>query len=181
MQLKEFSIISPVIEATLVFKAIETVISPEIIAQSLGNTNSVEERKRKLPSSLVVCLVIAMSLWSSDSMGTVLKNVVNGLSRQWTKLGQYWRVPNSASITEARQRLGCRVMSQLFEQVVRPLATPGTPGAFLGGLRVMAVDGTVLDVPDSQANARVFGYPSSRPGTRAAFPKVRWERNRLLC
>jgi hypothetical protein len=35
------------------------------------------------------------------------------------------------------------------------------------------VDGTVLDVPDSQANARVFGYPGSRPGTQAAFPKVR--------
>lgn len=58
-------------------------------------------------------------------------------------------------------------------RVVRPLATPETPGAFLGGLRVMAVDGTVLDVPDSPANARVFGYPSSRLGTRAAFPKVR--------
>lgn len=37
----------------------------------------------------------------------------------------------------------------------------------------MAVDGTVLDVPDSRANARVFGYPASRPGTSAAFPKVR--------
>ncbi len=147
MQLKEFSIISPVIEATLVFKAIETVISPEIIAQSLGNTNSVEERKRKLPSSLVVCLVIAMSLWSSDSMRTVLQNLVNGLSRQWTKLGQYWRVPNSASITEARQRLGCRVMSQLFELLVQPQARPETPGAFLGGLRVMAVDGTVFRCP----------------------------------
>lgn len=64
-------------------------------------------------------------------------------------------------------------MSQLFEQIVRPQATPRTPGAFLGGLRVMAVDGTALDVPDSQANAVVFGYPSSRPGTKAAFPKVR--------
>jgi hypothetical protein len=64
-------------------------------------------------------------------------------------------------------------MSKLFERVVHPLATPETPGALLGGLRVMAVDGTVLDVPDSRANARVFGYPSSRPGTRAAFPKVR--------
>ena len=37
----------------------------------------------------------------------------------------------------------------------------------------MAVDGTVFDVPDSKANARVFGYPATRPGTRAAFPKVR--------
>jgi hypothetical protein len=173
MQLKEFTLICPVIEAGEVFKAIEMIISPEVIAKTLGKTNSVEERKRKLPSSLVVCLVIAMSLWSSDSMGTVLKNLVNGLSRQWTLLGKYWRVPNSASITQARQRVGCRVMSQLFEQIVKPQATPRTPGAFLGGLRVMAVDGTVLDVPDSQANAKVFGYPSSRPGTRAAFPKVR--------
>ena len=173
MQLKEFSFISPVIESALVFKAIGTVIPPDAIAQTVGNTDSLEERKRKLPSQLVVCLVIAMSLWSSDSMTTVLKNLVNGLSRQWTKLGKYWRVPNSASITIARQRVGCRVMSQLFARTVRPLATPETPEAFLGGLRVMAVDGTVLDVPDSPANARVFGYPGSRPGTQAAFPKVR--------
>ena len=64
-------------------------------------------------------------------------------------------------------------MTRLFHQVVRPLGTAQTPGAFLGGLRVMAVDGTVFDVPDSKANARVFGYPASRPGTQAAFPKVR--------
>lgn len=173
MQLKEFSLISPLIESIDVFQAIETAIPPEVIEQTIGNTQAKQERKRKLPSQLVVCMVIAMSLWSSDSMTTVLKNLVSGLSRQWTKLGKYWRVPNSASITEARQRVGPQVMSQLFEQVARPLATHETPGAFLGGLRVMAVDGTVLDVPDSKANAKVFGYPSSRPGTQAAFPKVR--------
>ena len=88
-----------------------------------------------------------------------LKTDVFGSRLQWTKLGQYWKVPNSSSISAARQRVGCRVMSQLFERVVRPLATAETPGAFLGGLRVMAVDGTVLDVPDSFANAKVFGYP----------------------
>jgi len=173
MQLKEFSFISPVLESTEVFKAIETVIPPEAIAQTIGMTDSLEERKRKLPSQLVVCLVIAMSLWSNDSMTTVLKNLVNGLSRQWTKLGKYWRVPNSASITLARQRVGCRVMSQLFARTVGVRATQETPGAFLAGLRVMAVDGTVLDVPDSQANARVLGYLAVVPGTRAAFPKVR--------
>jgi hypothetical protein len=173
MQLKEFSLISPVIESSHVFKAIETAIPIDVIEQTIGNTEAREERKRKLPSSLVVCLVIGMSLWSSDSMSTVLKNLVNGLSREWTKLGKYWRVPNSASISEARQRLGSQVMSQLFERVARPLATTETEGAFLGGLRVMAVDGTVLDVPDSKANARVFGYPPSRRGTIAAFPKVR--------
>jgi len=173
LQLKEFSLISPVIESNHVFKAIENAIPIDVIEQTIGDTKVREERKRKLPSSLVVCLVIAMSLWSNDSMSCVLKNLVNGLSREWTRVGKYWRVPNSASISAARQRLGSQVMSRLFERVARPQATNQTPGAFLGGLRVMAVDGTVLDVPDSKANARVFGYPASRRGTQAAFPKVR--------
>jgi hypothetical protein len=63
-------------------------------------------------------------------------------------------------------------MSQVFERVARPQAAAQTPGAFGGRLRVMAIDGTVLDVPDSKANARVFGYPASRRGTRAAFPRI---------
>lgn len=133
MQLKEFSWITPVIELVDVFKAIETVISPEVIEETIGTTQAKEARKRKLPSSLVVCLVIAMSLWSSDSMATVLKNLVQGLSRQWTMLGKYWRVPNSASISEARQRVGCQVMSQVFARIARPMASPAIVGAFLGG------------------------------------------------
>ncbi|MGH2414003.1 MAG: IS4 family transposase [Microcystaceae cyanobacterium] len=173
MQLKEFSLICPIIESSEVFKAIETALPSEMIEQAIGNTNSQQERQRKLPTDLVIGLVIAMSLWSSMSMRTVLKNLVNGLSRKWIQLAQYWQVPNSASISEARQRVGCRVMTRLFELVVRPMASPQTEGAFLGGLRVMAVDGTVIDVPDSAANARVFGYPGTRSGTKAAFPKAR--------
>ncbi len=106
-------------------------------------------------------------------MRTVLKNLVDGLSEVWIRVGQYWRVPSKSSITEARQRVGCRVMSRLFHLVVHPCATVQTPGAFLGGLRLMALDGTVFDVPDTVGNARVFGYPATRPGTVAAFPKVR--------
>ncbi len=149
MKLKEFSLISPSVEALEVFQAIQTVITPEAINQALEKSNSFEQRKRKLPASLVVCLVIAMSLWSSDSMATVLQNLVSGLNRQWTKLGHYWKTPISSSISAARQKLGCQVMSCLFHSIVKPLATVKTPGAFLGGLRVMAVDGTLVDVPDS--------------------------------
>lgn len=173
MQLKEFSLINPKLKASLVFQAIQTVIAPEAIEQELETSNSLEKRQRKLPSSLVVCLVIAMSFWSSDSMGTVLDNLVSGLNRQWTKLGQYWKTPTSSSISAARQKLGCRVMSRLFHSLAQPRATSQTLGAFLGGFRIMAVDGTVMDVPDSEAKARVWGYPGSRKGTKAAFPKVR--------
>ncbi len=86
MQLKEFNLISPVIESSPVFKTIETAIPIEVIEQTISNTEVREERVRKLPSSLVVCLAIAMSLGSKDSMSCVLKNLVNGLSREWTRI-----------------------------------------------------------------------------------------------
>lgn len=89
------------------------------------------------------------------------------------KVGKYWRVPCKSAITQARQRLGSQVMNRLFHQVVQPMATAKTVGAFLKGLRIVVIDGTTLDVPDSEENTRVFGRPGSRPGTQAAFPKVR--------
>ena len=64
-------------------------------------------------------------------------------------------------------------MRQLFHQLVRPMAQRETIGAFLNGLRIVVIDGTCLDIPDSDENARVFGRPGSRTGTRSAFPKVR--------
>jgi len=106
MQLKEFSLVSVLIGSAEVLKAIETAIPAEAIEQVLGQTDSRETRKRKLPSHLVVCMVIAMSIWSSDSMRTVLKNLVKGLRTQWLKLGQYWRVPSPSSITESLAKIG---------------------------------------------------------------------------
>ena len=138
-----------------------------------ANTQTEEERKRSLPAQLVVSLVIAMSFWSRDSMRDVLKNLIDGMSDAWVKVGKYWRVPCKSAITQARQRLGAKVMSQLFHQLVQPMATVETVGAFLNGLRIVVIDGTCFDVPDSDENARVFGRPGSRLGTQAAFPKVR--------
>jgi hypothetical protein len=173
MQLKELSLFVPTIEPGTILKALETAIPALAIEQALKETKASEDRKRALPSHLVVCLIIAMSLWSKTSMRGVLKNLVDGVSEAWIKVGSYWKVPCKSSITEARQRIGAQVMCRLFHLVVRPLATVKTQGAFLGELRIMAIDGSVFDIPDSAENARVFGYPGSRPGTKASFPKAR--------
>jgi hypothetical protein len=89
------------LEPGTVLKALETAIPSQAIEQALGNTEAREQRKRALPSHLVVCLIIAMSLWSKASMRTVLKNLVDGLSESWVRVGKYWRVPCKSSITEA--------------------------------------------------------------------------------
>jgi hypothetical protein len=173
VHLKDFSLVSPEIQSGEVLKAIEMAIPATAIEQAIANTKTEEERKRSLPAQLVVSLVIAMSFWSRDSMRDVLKNLIDGMSEAWVKVGKYWRMPCKSAITQARQRLGARVMSDLFHRLVRPMATTETLGAFLNGLRIVVIDGSCFDVPDSDENARVFGRPSSRPGTQAAFPKVR--------
>ncbi|BAZ00491.1 transposase [Tolypothrix tenuis PCC 7101] len=115
-------------------KAIETAIPATAIEQVIATSRASEERNWSLPAQLVICLIIAMSLWSRDSMRDVLKNLIDGLSESWVKVGKYWRVPCKSAITQARQRLGARVMRHLFDQLVRPMATGKALGAFLKGL-----------------------------------------------
>lgn len=93
MHLKEFSLVSPVIPKGEILKAIEAAIPPEVIDQAITLSKAQECRTRSLPAQLVTCLVIAMSLWSRDSMRDVLKNLVDGLTEAWLKVGKYWRIP----------------------------------------------------------------------------------------
>src|SRR5437764_15236285 len=81
--------------------------------------------------------------------------------------------PHRSSLCVARQRLGVAPVRHLFLHVARPLAHPETPGAFYRGLRLMGVDGTIYDVPDSEHNAAVFARPSAGPRGDGAFPQVR--------
>ena len=173
MSLIQFSVLGQKILPNQLFPAIEEVIPQGKITEAISLSNSIEQRERRLTTHLIVVLVIAMSFWSTDGIIDVFKNLVVGLSAQWIRLKIRLKTPTSSSISEARQRVGPSVMTRLFELIVRPLATPFTEGAFLNGLRLMAVDGTVFDVPDTEKNAKVFGYPGTRPGTKAAFPKVR--------
>ena len=83
------------------------------------------------------------------------------------------KTPHRSSLCVARQRLGVAPVRHLFQQVVRPLARPETPGGFYRGFRLMGIDGVVFDVPDSDANAAAFGRPSAGPRGDGAFPQVR--------
>ena len=86
MHLKDFSLVYPDIQSSDVLKAIEIAIPAFAIEQAIANTKTEEERRRSLPAQLVVSLVIAMSLWSKDSMRDVLKNLIDGLSEAWVKI-----------------------------------------------------------------------------------------------
>jgi Transposase DDE domain len=61
----------------------------------------------------------------------------------------------------------------LFARVAVPLATPGAAGAWLAGRRLVAIDGTCLDVADTVENAEFFGRPGVNKGEQSAFPQAR--------
>jgi hypothetical protein len=161
--------------------ALAVALPDATVEDVIARTGTREQRRRLLPTHLVVTLVVGMGLWAAESVRHVLAEVVEGWrevrERQDAALGprghrRGWRLPSTAALVQARQRVGVRLFRELFHAVAGPLATPDTAGAFLGGRRLLAIDGTTLDVADTLANDRAFGRPTTRraPG---AFPQLR--------
>lgn len=142
-----------------------------LIDEVLLEAGRASQRNRLLPAPAVVYYVMALALWREAPLEEVLRVVCEGL--QWLGGGEARAVQASKSaISQARTRLGAQVMQRLAERVLRPLAAPGAPGAWYRRWRVMALDGSSMDVADESANAEFFGYPSATRG-ESAFPQVR--------
>jgi hypothetical protein len=144
---------------------LEQLIPPETIRQALAATGRSNQRRCKLTHEVVCWVVLAMGLLTELPIRQVFKHA------RRLRFGE--TSPHRSSLCVARQRLGIAPVRRLFEQAVRPLARPETPGAFYGGFRLMGIDGVVFDVPDSDVNAAAFGRPSAGPRGDGAFPQIR--------
>jgi hypothetical protein len=144
---------------------LEQVIPTEAVRQALQATGRTNQRRCQLTHEVVCWVVLAMGLLTELPIRQVFKHA------RRLRFGE--ESPHRSSLCVARQRLGIAPMRRLFEQTVRPLARPETPGAFYRGFRLMGIDGVVFDVPDSDVNAAAFGRPSAGPRGAGAFPQVR--------
>lgn len=152
-------------------------ISPGLVDEVVALTGCGERRRRLLPARAVIYFVLGLCLFSSsDSAGppgyrSVLRTLTEKLRHLPGMCVQ--RLPTSSALTRARQRLGDKPLQALFERRCGPLATPTTSGAFAFGLRLVAWDGTALDVPDTPANAREFGFTGKGSVNQSGHPQVR--------
>jgi hypothetical protein len=149
------------------------VFPPELVDGVVAEAGRTERRHRLLPARVVVYYVLALALFADASYEEVMRQLVEGLAWEsgWQRS---WGVPSKVAIYKARQRLGREPLELLFRAVARPLASEATRGAFYRGLRLVSLDGTCLDVADSEANAEEFGRPgSSRREGGGAFPQLR--------
>ena len=142
---------------------LEKIISREMVRQVLEATQRVNSRVCPLSHEVMMWVVLAMGLLTDLPIRQVFRHL-RRFRRDET-------APGRSSLCEARQRLGVEPLRELHARVARPLATPDTPGAFSRGFRWVGIDGSVFDVPDSEANA-VFGRASGGRGD-GAFPQVR--------
>lgn len=150
-------------------EALEGALPKEMVASVVSDLGVAEARRRKLPAELTIRLTVAMNLFTQQSLGQVLVKMEKGFRLLWPD--PTFPTANKSAICQARYRVGPRPVVALFHRVARPLATPSTRGAYLFGLRLMALDLTVEDVADSPENARAFGRHRTDRG-QSAYPQV---------
>lgn len=142
--------------------ALKRIIPRRKITEALRCTHRGQTDCPRVGDGFMIWFVIALGLFCRDCYRQIYRWLV-----PWKKGG----VPGRSTLCEARQRIGAAPLVYLAKTLVQLLARPDTPGAFYRGLRLMALDGFVVDLPDTPANDAVFG----RPGTRrapGAFPQA---------
>jgi hypothetical protein len=143
----------------------------EQIDHVLTQTGRASRRHRELPAHVVVYYVIALALYMQASYREVLRCLLEGL--QWMAGPTASpKVTGKSGISQARTRLGWTPLKTIYDQLVGPIATAKTRGAWYRAWRVVTLDGTTFDVADTRANARAFGRPGTSRGT-SAFPQLR--------
>jgi len=148
------------------------VFPPGVVDEVIAGCGRTEQRHRSLPARTVAYFAIGMALHADGSYEDVLALISDGLA--WAARGEEpVRLAGKGAITHARKRLGAQPLEQLFRRVAVPLGEPGSPGCFLAGRRLVAIDGTCLDTADTPANDVFFGRPGVMKGERAAFPQAR--------
>lgn len=138
----------------------------DLLEEVIDATGCREKRKRLLPAHVMIRCVIAMGLYFDESYEEVMRLLVGSLRAMGSWVDD-WQVPTSAAISQARARLGVAPLARLFERAARPVATSGTKGAWLARRRLMAIDGTTLDVADTPDNLARFGRLGSGPKASA--------------
>ena len=139
----------------------------ERVRETLARCGAQSKRRRDLPHEVLVYYVMCLCLYKRAAYEEVFALVVEGLR------GVYQdqiaaKLVSKAAISIARRQMGSAVFEALYREQVRPLGMNepnAMPDVFWRGHRVMALDGTTLDLADEAGNAERFGYPGvSRSG-----------------
>ena len=151
-------------------KVFEQVVPRCVVHEVLSALDAWEERERKLNMEVIFWLVMAMNLYPTLSQPAVLHRLSQGARYLWADDEEV--VASKGAISQRREQLGVKPVVELFHRCCRPMAQAGTRGSQGFGMRLVAMDSTLENAPDTPANARAFGFLSNPQG-HGPFPQVR--------
>jgi hypothetical protein len=146
------------------------VYPPALVRQTLNEHGVNSQRIRSFPAFVVIYYCMALSLYPEAAYEAVFAVVTQALT--WMQGGKAVQRVSKSSISAARRKMGYAPLQALHESACVPLADAhAQPHAFYAGYRLVAMDGSTFEIPDTAANAAAFGYPGSRTG-HAAYPQA---------
>src|SRR4051812_45458385 len=107
---------------------IARAVPPARVRQVLAETGKASERERDLPAPGMIYYAIALALYMGSSTREVLRCLLEGL--RWLWGAEAVKVAGKSGISQARRRLGEAPLRRLYEEVVRPIATRASKGAW---------------------------------------------------
>jgi len=163
-----FSVSSPVSSSQLLAGSRRVIwgLPFSMVDDALERTGLVQRRVRDLPARVVVYLLIAQGLFGQVSLSGVYRKAVAALA------GTSLPDPTRQALHAARARLGSRPLQLLLRSLCRH---PDARAPLWRGFEVCAIDGTVLDVPDTTRTRAWLGRHKHRHGL-AGYPQVQ-----LIC
>ena len=126
---------------------LEQIIPPEAVRQALQATGRINPRRCQLTHEVVCWVVLAMGILTDLPIRQVFKHA------RRLRFGE--TTPHRSSLCVARQRLGIAPVRHCSRRSFIPWPARDAR-RLLPRSRLVGLDGTVLDVPDSEANAAVF-------------------------
>ena len=144
----------------------------EKVNEILQRTGKVSQRQRDLPAHVVIYYVMALALFMQVSYREVLRCLLEGI--EWLKApGTKVRVAGKSGISQARTRLGCSPVKELYDEVVKPIARSATKGAWYRQWHLVTLDGSTMETADNQENEQAFGRPGTSRG-KSSYPQLRF-------
>lgn len=136
-----------------------------MVDEVLAECGAVQQRLRKLPARVVVCLLLAAALFEECGYLAVWAKLTSALGSL--------PIPKvtGTALWHARARLGVRPVRALFDLLRGPASAVRTAGARWAGLLVVAIDGTCLDVPDDPATRAHLGKTSNQYAA-SGYPQI---------
>lgn len=162
---------------TISFAMISKFIPCDKINEVLDRTNKSSKRKRLLPAHIMIYYIIVLGFYVESSSRDVLRYLMGSL-RDLLPEGSWIPTACKSAISQARTRIGREPVIMLYDETAHPLADKNTEGAYYKNRLLIAIDGSSIEVADTEENVNYFTKPkygtSGGVKGEGAFPLMRF-------